>query len=356
MSRKTIACALAGVAAVLAVAACGTHPLIPSSVTHHRPAGPSPWASATAKPVTGVDLYAQQDYAPAVAAADGARDLTYLRGRLHANAVGIVWNFYTPSNRSDAVEDTGITFPVAEVAELTRQAEADGLTVQYRPLIRVGRREKWEGAISPADQAAWFASLWRAERPYLRLAKRLHVSQFVVASEMEYMNNSPGWAAFLARARAAYPGQVTLSLWDGDYFAQHIPGGMGAPGVDPYPDTGLPDRATQAQVTAAWHRLFAPIPAAVREATTLDEVGFIAEKGAYSAPQEWHRRTPSDYRMQARWFTAVCRTAAAYHLAGVYFYDLNLAIDPNVPDSFPGFFAHRPGARAIAGCAEILRH
>lgn len=302
----------------------------------------------------GVDLYVQRAYPPEVLAVDGARDLTYIRHHLHARAVGFVWNFDATSNSSDRVRSTSITLSPAGLGELTRQAEGDGLAVQFRPLIRVGSREKWEGAIRPASQAAWFASLWRAERPYLRLAQRLHVGTFVVASEMEYMNGAPGWPAFLHRARAVFHGRVTMSLWDGNYLARQIPGGLSAMGMDPYPNTGLPDGASQARVDAAWRHVFAAIPASVRERTTLDEVGFIAEHGSYETPQEWHRVAAVDYRMQERWFTAVCRTVAYYHMAGVYFYDMNLAVNPAVPNIFPGFFTARPAAAAIARCARTL--
>jgi hypothetical protein len=335
-------------------AACTQRPLIPPAVTRHH--SPAPAAAVTADPVAGVDLYVQRQYPAEVLDVDGTRDLAYIRRHLHAAAVGFVWNYDTPSNSSDQVRSTAITLSVAGLRELTRQAEADGLKVQFRPLIRVGRREKWEGAIRPANQVTWFASLWRAERPYLRLAQRLHVGTFVVESEMEYMNSAPGWAGFLARARGVFHGQVTISLWDGNYLARQIPAGLSGPmGMDPYPNTGLPDDASQARVNAAWRRVFARIPASVREATTLDEVGFIAEDGAYEAPQEWHRLAPPNYRMQARWFTAVCRTVVYYHMAGVFFYDMNLAVNPAVPNIFPGFFTARPGAAAIARCSRSLK-
>jgi hypothetical protein len=354
--RRGLILRLPVVVAVLCAltAACTPRPLIPPSVTRHH--SPVPAVAVTADPVLGVDLYVQRDYPSQVLAVDGARDLAYIHHHLHAAAVGFVWNYDTPSNSSDTVRSTSITLPPAGLAELTRQAEADGLAVQFRPLIRVGPREKWEGAIRPASQAAWFTSLWRAERPYLRLAQRLHVGTFVVASEMEYMNSAPGWARFLTRAREVFHGQVTMSLWDGNYLAGQVPAGLSsAVGMDPYPNTGLPDGASQARVTAAWRRVFASIPAAVRFKTTLDEVGFIAESGAYETPQEWHRVAPANYRMQERWFTAVCRTVAYYHMAGVFFYDMNLAVNPAVPNIFPGFFTARPGAAAIARCSRSLK-
>jgi hypothetical protein len=343
-------------AAVLAVTACATRPLVPPTVQRHHTVTASPAAAAAVTPpVLGVDLYVQRDYPPGALYVDGARDLAYIHGQLDAGAVGLVWNYYASGNQSDKVEDTPITLTPAGVGTLTRLAEKDGLEVQYRPLIRVGRREKWEGAILPADQAVWFQSLWRAELPYLRVAQRLHVASFVVATEMEYMNSAPGWRGFLERARRVFHGQVTMSLWDGDYLKRQVPAGLPQVGMDPYPDTGLPDSASQRQVDVAWRRVFAAVPASVREATTLDEVGFISEDGAYSAPQRWHRLAPVDYELQARWFTAVCRTVAYYHMAGLFFYDMNLAINPAVPNVFPGFFAARPGAAAITRCAQILR-
>ena len=354
-----LATTVLGSVLLLATAACA-HPLVPASALHERsPATTAPHAAIPA-PVVGVDVYASTGYPLATVEADGMRVMRYIRS-LHATGAGIVWNLCSPGRRSNIVDSCSGTLSPVGVEQLTRDARALGLRVQYRPVIRVGPVSgwdlpgaSWEGFIRPANPRAWFASLYRAELPYLHAAQRLGVSQFVVGTELRGVNSSPWWPWFLAKVRSVYHGSVSYAAFQADYLQRHLPP-VTAYGIDPYPDLHLPDRATQAQVTAAWKRVFAAIPAGVRERTTLDEVGFASVPGAYSAPQKWNAPGPANYVMQARWFTAACRTAAADHMSGIYFYEADLTENPARPWSFPAAFEGRAGARAITGCQRILQ-
>jgi len=308
----------------------------------------------------GVDVYASTGYPLATVEADGMRVMRYIRS-LHATAAGLVWNLCSPGMRSNIVASCSGTLSPLGVEQLTREARALGLRVQYRPVIRVGPVSgwdfpgaSWEGFIKPTNPRAWFASLYRAEVPYLRAAQRLGVSQFVVGTELRGVNSSPWWSSFLARVRSVYHGSVSYAAFQADYLQRHLPP-VTAYGIDPYPDLHLPDQATQTQVTAAWKRVFAAIPARIRERTSLDEVGFASVPGAYRAPQKWNAPGPANYVMQARWFTAACRTAVADHMSGIYFYEADLTENPASPWSFPAAFEGRLGARAIAGCQRILQ-
>lgn len=348
-----------GAGVLMLVAACGTHPLIPASALRPTPPVSVPAAPA-ADPVAGVDVYVPTKYPLRTVKKDGARVMSYVHN-LHANAVGLVWNLCTPSMSSDVVTACSGTQSVVGIRILTRLAEADGLAVQYRPLIRVGPVPgwntpgvSWEGFIRPASERAWFASLYHAEFPYLQAAQALHVSQFVTGTELRRVTVSGSWSQFLTRVRSVYKGSVSYAAHQYDYLHQWMPP-VTAYGVDPYPDLHLPDTATQAQVTAGWERFFARVPAAVRERTTFDEVGFASVDGAYSAPQQWNRPGPANYVMQVRWFTAACQTAAHYHMAGIYFYNAGLAGNPVRPSGFPAAFEGRKGAAAIRSCLRTLR-
>jgi len=350
---------LAAMALAAAVAACSTHPLVPSSALRASPSPAVPAVAASAHPVTGVDVYARTAYPLAVVTADGRRVMRYI-ARLHAGGAGLVWNLCDPGRRSDVVKACSGTLAVAGVEELTREAQADGLAVQYRPIIRLGAPSgwtaphgTWEGFIKPASQQAWFGSLYRAERPYLRAAQRLGVSQFVVGTELHGINSSPWWPWFLAKVRGIYHGSVAVAQHQSNYLGGHLIRGA-SPGVDLYPDLGLRDDATQAQVTAAFESKLARVPASVLHATSLDEVGFASVHGAYDAPQLWSAPGPADYLMQKRYFTAVCETVAHYGMAGLWFYEADLTENPAQPWAFPAAFEGRAGARAIAACAGIL--
>jgi hypothetical protein len=341
------------------LAGCG-HPLIPASIADptpsHRPFAGTPArpVPGTDRPVLGVDLYVKGAEPPATVRREGARDLTYMHRTLGAQSAGIVWNLYSPGNASATVSRTSITLSPAGVATLTKLAEAKGMSVEYRPLIRVGPSQTWEGFISPPAEAAWFASFYQAELPYLRLAQQLHVREFVVGTELHELNSSPFWRAFLDKVRKVYHGIVSVSSFQGQYYrGQLLP--LTDYGMDPYPDIKLPDNATVGQLTAAWEALFARVPAGVREQTMMEEVGFISEDGAYQWPQLWSRRGPVNWRMQARWFTAACRTVAQWHMRGIYFYEMPLEENPASPMPFPAYFEGRPAARSIKGCLAIFK-
>jgi hypothetical protein len=345
------------IVAAIALAGCG-HPLIPASIADppsHRPSTGTPTERGqdADPPVLGVDLYVAGAEPLPTVHREGTRDLAYMHGTLGAQSAGIAWNLHSPGNTSDTVSRTSMTLSPAGVAMLTRLAEADGMSVEYRPLIRVGPSGTWEGYIKPLSQIAWFASFYKAELPYLRLAQRLHVREFVVGTELHGLNTSPYWGSFLENVRKVYHGIVSVGSFQNQYYrGQLLP--VADYGVDPYPDIDLPDSATVSQLTAAWEALFARVPATVREQTMMEEVGFIAEDGAYQWPQQWFRREPVNWRMQARWFTAACRTVARWHMRGIYFYEMPLEENPASPESFPAYFEGRPAARAIRGCVKIL--
>jgi 4-amino-4-deoxy-L-arabinose transferase-like glycosyltransferase len=310
-----------------------------------------------AHPVLGVDLYAASHYPFDMVTQNGARNLAYIRRHLHAQSVGIVWNLYSPGRRSNSVTRSGsLSLSAGEVAALTRQAQALGMSVEYRPLIRVGPAANWEGHITPASAQAWFRSLYRAELPYLRVAQRLHAGTFVVGTELKGLYGSPEWRGFLARVHHVYHGTVSYSSWQDQYYAQP---GLLPPtfvtGVDPYPIVHAGPTATVSQLVAAWDTYFSTVPASVRERTIMQEVGIAARANAYPHPSKWGKPGPYNRQVQVRWFTAACKVAAKYHMRGIYFYEVNLLDDPANPLPFPAFFeGNRAASAAIRGCRKIF--
>lgn len=356
--RRTLVALLAGIS----LAACG-HPLIPPSALK-TPAPPSgkiaggaaPAGPASA-PVLGVDLYASDGYPVREVRSDGARSLAYIKQVLGAQSVGIVWNLYSPSTRSDVVRRSPISLSPSAVAALVTMARADGLSVQLRPLIRVGRRRTWEGRIRPRDPSAWQASLYRAERPYLQVAQRLGVSQFVVGTELVKVGLSGDWPSFLTMVRSVYSGQLSYAAQMKQYFGR--PRAMppvGVYGLDAYPDEDdLPATASAGQVAAAWYQVFAQTPASVLHRTVISEISIPALAGAYVRPWNWNMARKRDDLVQARWFTAACEAVWRYRLRGIYFYEVNLTDDPARPSQFAAFFMGRPASvTAIRGCRSLF--
>jgi glycosyl hydrolase family 113 len=357
-------------AVVMTVAACG-HPLIPPSALKPAKTAASPALSDLPvvganpggpvlgvppdTPVLGVDLYAPSNYPAAVVAADGQRMLSYIKNVLKADAVGIVWDFFATSRHSDAVKATRATLSASNVGILTRIARQDHLQVEYRPLIFVpSKADPWEGLISPRHPAKWFSSYYRAELPYLRMAQKLGISEFVAATEMKDLNSSPLWPSFFRRVSQVYRGVVSYTAWDKDYVGNPL-----LPvkylGMDMYHPLGLSATATSAQVTAVWESYFSGVPASVLRRTAIDETGIAARVRAYRHPADLGAPGRLDERVQANWYTAACATVRRYRMRGVFFWKVDLADYPAHPATSLSTFEGRKGAVAISECARILR-
>jgi hypothetical protein len=363
MKRVVVPLAVAGVLA----SACG-HPLIPAADLNPKPTVTSarvPYLStrlapyAVKKPVLGVDLYAPRNYSQPLTYVFGLRTITYIKTVLHARAVGIVWDVYSPSRRTNIVRATKKgTLTVTDVITLTKIAKRLGLQVEYRPLLFIPSQPKvpWEGLLNPPDQAKFFGNYFNVLRPYIKAAQRLHIGEFVAQTEMKDLNSSRLWSSFFRRVRRIYHGVVSYASWWRDYLP---PKGHLLPvrlyGVDMYRSLPLRASAPQWRVTQLWERTFATTPASVLRRTALDEEAIAARVGAYSGPAELGAPGRLDQAIQARWFTAACKTVVKYHMRAVFFFKVNLADNPAEPSKALSVFEGRQGAKAISGCAKLFR-
>lgn len=362
--------ALLGAVALAAwgVTGCG-HPLIPASQPAGKTAaslGQSDWpVPGENRPMLGVDLYALSNYPAAQVEAYGKRMLAYIKNVLKADTVGIVWNFYAPSQFSDAVKATNATLSASNVAILTRIALQDHLLVQYRPLILVSGPSPWEGGITPYLMPSWFNNYYRAELPYLRTAQHFGVREFVTGTELVELNSSPLWSSLFTRVSRVYHGVISYSAWDGNYFgaspeAQLKTASPRLPpvkyvGMDMYWHVKVQPDATQAQVTAAWESLFGKISPSLLRRTAIDETGIEARAGAYSDPQDLASAGRLNEGVQVNWFTAACKTVQRYRMRGVFFFKVDLTDNPAHPASSLSTFEGKQGAAAIGACARILK-
>lgn len=314
-------------------------------------------ADEPAAPVVGVDVSAFHAYAAAQAKAYGKRVLSYIRTSLHAGSAGIVWDLCDPSFYIGQVSRCSQSLPPEDVGILATEARADHLTVQLRPLIRVGPVSgwndpslSWEGHIRPVSGETFAKSVLAAEHPYLEIARRDHISQFVVGSELLGWHGSQWQHWLLAQARSICDCQVSYAY--STTRITSLPTVHGPAGLDYYPVTTLGASASQAAVTAAIERPLAALPAAVRVRLTLDEVSIAAEAGAYKHASNWNAGGAPEPGVQARWFTGICQAAVRYHLAGIYFYEIPLNDNLANPSAFPAFFVGTRGGTAISKCAD----
>ena len=145
--------------------------------------------------------------------------------------------------------------------------------------------------LRPAHQSRWFASLLSAETPYLQLAARQDVTEFIVGTEAADLEGSVQWRGFFRRAGGLYPGRLSYAAWGGNFFSPRraLPP-VADYGVTAYPDIHLPDSASVAQLTRAWTSFLRQAPAAVLQRTAIDEIGIPAEAGAYQRPWAWNNQ------------------------------------------------------------------
>ena len=308
-------------------------------------------------PVVGVNLWAKENYTTAQTKAYGTRMLSYIKNVLHAGAVDIVWNFFAPSYTSNQVKWTSSTLTVANVAILTQIAQQDHLLVEYRPMMFVlNAVNNWEGMISPRSDPQWFDAYYHAMIPYLHMAERYHVNEYVAGTEMDGVSRSPLWNSFLIKCAKIYKGVLSYADHQYLYFPHkrfQIPP-VGLVGLDDYEPLNLPPTATLAQVVAAYEQYFSTVPASLLRRTALDETGIQARAGAYQEPSFMYIPGTLDTEVQVNWYTAACMAMKRFRLRAVFFWKVDLADNPAFPASSLSTFEGKPGAQAIGHCAAIL--
>jgi hypothetical protein len=341
-------------AAMLMITACG-HLVIPSSADPQAASRPV-LGTADSRPLIGVDLYVSRDYSLAETEALGQRDIAWIARTLRVQAIGIAWDLSVPSNTSDVVLASAPATPtVADIRALTWIAQAYHLHVEYRVLFRVAGRDGASEHMRPSSQSRWFASLLSAEAPYLQLAARQDVTEFIVGTELANLEGSVQWRGFFRAASRVYPGQLSYATWGGNFFSPHraLPP-VAEYGVTAYPDIHLPDSASVTQLTAAWTSFLHRAPAAVLQRTAIDEIGIPAEAGAYRDPWAWNNQHGrQDDQVQARWFEAACAAAVAAHMRAIFFWNVNLIDDPEHPYASLVKIEGRPQSEAaIRNCGR----
>ena len=310
-------------------------------------------------PVVGVNVYAVKNYSAAVTAADGKRILSYVKHTLHASAVDLVWNLYSPGYRSDSVVTNGkTTLTAANIGILTKIAQADGLYVEYRPIVFVQTKgNTWEGLIEPPNTAKWFTSYYQQNLPYLKMAQRYHINEYVIGTEMYKLTKARQWQSFLAESARVFRGPISYAQWQQIYFSPHPelpPTALTA--VDMYePLKKLTASASLSQVEAAYDKFFAEVPASVLRRSAIQETGIEARAGAYLTPPHLGLPGTLDQAIQYNWFTAGCEAVKRFHLRSIFFFKVDLADNPAHPATSLSTFEGRRGAVAISRCASIIK-
>jgi Glycoside Hydrolase Family 113 len=345
------------------ITSCSLSPIQASPVTPVEPdraiAQPVVPAIGSAGPVVGVNLYAVHNYSTAETTADGTRTLAYIKNVLHASAVDLVWIMYAPSYSSDSVvTKKAETLTASNIGILTRMAQQEGLYVEYRPMMFVETTgNTWEGLIKPSAPGKWFDSYYQANLPYLAMAQKYHINEYVIGTEMNDLSPDPQWASFLAKSAKVFTGQISYTANDNVYFppaTQFPPTPL--TGVDMYEKLRLLPSASLSEVVAAYEKFFAEVSPSLLKRTAIQETGIEARAGAYGDPPSLGRPGELDEAVQYNWFTAGCEAVKRFHLRGIFFWKVDLADYPIThPASSLSTFEGKSGAVAISKCASIIK-
>ncbi|HEX4089386.1 MAG TPA: hypothetical protein VHZ33_11750 [Trebonia sp.] len=358
MKMKWIAVAVASSALL---AGCSLAPLQASALADNSnavsPTALPPGSIGSNGPVVGVNLYAISNYTAAQTTTFGTRTLAYIKSTLNASAVDLVWSMYVPSYSSDSVVTTKDTLTPANIGILTKIAQRDGLTVEYRPLLFVQTSgNNWEGLLKPKNPTAWFNSYYERNLPYLKLAKKDHISEYVIGTEMKALSPAKQWPSFLARSAKVFK-QISYAQNQYVYFRPHtdLPPTK-LTGVDMYEPLNLPADAPLAKVEAAYDKFFASMPASILRRSAIQETGIEARAGAYQDPPNLTLPGKLDQEIQYNWFTAGCAAVKRFHLRGIFFWKVDLADNPLThPASSLSTWEGKEGAVAISDCEKILK-
>jgi len=262
--------------------------------------------------------------------------------KMHANSIALAFPFYTETMTSNTfsaklvcgVHSNLTTPPPDKVAEIVDIAHAGGLQVFLRPLLdetnlRALKTGNWRGLIRPSNPALWFANYSATLKPYLQMAQAHHVEHFALATELATMAANKSWATTIAAAKKLYTGDLVFTdLWTkvaGATSGGEVQWKGTSPGVDTYQwlNKSTP-KWTPAQLLAGWNKALSStnrLP--FMSQAVIDEVGIVAQDGAYTAPYTWSfpvKTHPFNQTIQANWFTMVCSFYKSHHMGGVYFW------------------------------------
>lgn len=316
-------------------------------------------STAAIKASLGIQVFWNSTGPEAGQEADANRIFNYVVG-LGANSVGINFFFYTNGEYPTRVYGVAGSTPTpATISMIVRVAREHGLRVLVRPLLNENNIKivgnNWRGSIEPPNLTTWFASYYAFLKPYLVVAQSSKANAFNIGTELDSLAPFEShWTIFEKTVAQIFKGQqiyaVNYGRWQEDPSYDPVPD----PPVDAYPQLGLGNNATVAELKAAWIKWLHNQPSSVVEKTVLQEVGIAAVAGSYAEPAAAKPSgTPLDLQIQRNWFASACAAAKAEHMAGIYFYSVNSTDRPSEPavtaKYAPGSFIGRSDA-VIKSC------
>jgi len=308
---------------------------VPAAVLSSTP------ASAATSYQWGLNSYVADDCSTgATWLADAQHQMAGFKS-LGANSVAIAFPIYTGAALSSNDIHTGLqcggkehTPSAARIGVVIAAAHADRLKVMLRPLIDEaslgGTRGAWRGLLRPSNPKLWFAHYQNALTSYLRIAQTDHVERFAIASELDALAHNTMWKTVITQAHRLYKGGLSFAAnWSNDNGEVKWPGTSAD--LDTYVGVAAPPSATPIQLLGGWNYALKarPLPYPISQ-TTIDEVGIVAQDGAYPTPWAFGLPVaghPFDPTIQANWFKMVCSFVKQHAIKGAFFWGSFLTVN-----------------------------
>ncbi len=324
-----------------------------------------PWR--TGQTQLGIDVYWAEKSAESDATVQEKirKTVNYAVG-LGANWISVSFPFVTGGVHSDQLSASPAMTPsLARLRMFIEAAQSAGLKVALRPVLdetalQAQDPNAWRGSIEPADYSAWFASYQTFLVPYLKLAQQTAVGGFYVSTELSSMEGlTSDWSNLIANLKGLYTGPLYASA-NYDRFAATDPAIPSTErAVDAYfPMKDLGDDASVSELVDGWNEWLDQYAEGALPAVTFSEVGIMPEDGAYASPFNFHASGTVNMQIRVNWYKAACEVAQQRHVAGLYWWYLNLedadepADTPTKAD--PMSFLDTPGAAVVKSCFAEL--
>ena len=164
---------------------------------------------------TGFLALAYELESAALASYHGNDPMAETVASLNANAVSFTFPVFTDGPHPTRVfAKPGQTPSLASLRTAIRQARQRHLRVTLRPALDEGNLTPkfWRGSIVPPSPKQWLASYGRTLVPYLKLAQREGVAEFVIGVELNSLTGyKKEWAWVSRGAARVYKGRSVIA-------------------------------------------------------------------------------------------------------------------------------------------------
>lgn len=222
--------------------------------------------------------------------------------------------FQAHANSSTIAPRADFTTSDASLEHAVRQARYRGLRVTIKPQIDVSDGT-WRGAISPADESAWFTRYSQFIGHYAALGQRLGASQVVVGTELAGVSSDTArWRTTISQVRSTFSGLLTYAALPFEYARIGFWPSLNSVGVDAYWKLSSVPTTDVTALRQAWSPILSDLQvfsARLRRPIQLTEAGYASQVGTATDPSSWSLSTAPAPAEQAAAYQALLQSFSA---------------------------------------------